>query len=143
MCCASTTTRWCRGSGSARRRWPWAASSRCPTGATGSAPRRGGRGGARRRRSRRRNEPPRLDLCSTGRAVPSAGGGVLSRARHRFAGLAVAADDGRVGIDWGIYGVPETFLVDRSGRIRYKHVGVLTERDVERTILPLVARLEK
>jgi cytochrome c biogenesis protein CcmG/thiol:disulfide interchange protein DsbE len=56
---------------------------------------------------------------------------------------AVGADDGRVGIDWGIYGVPETFLVDRSGRIRYKHVGALTERDVERTILPLVARLEK
>ena len=55
----------------------------------------------------------------------------------------VGADDGRVGIDWGVYGVPETFLVDRSGRIRYKHVGPLSQRDVERDILPLVARLER
>ena len=38
----------------------------------------------------------------------------------------IGADDGRVGIDWGVYGVPETFVVDRAGRIRYKHVGPLT-----------------
>jgi cytochrome c biogenesis protein CcmG/thiol:disulfide interchange protein DsbE len=55
----------------------------------------------------------------------------------------IGADDGRVGIDWGVYGVPETFIVDRTGRIRYKHVGPLTEADVARTILPLVARLER
>ena len=55
----------------------------------------------------------------------------------------IGADDGRVGIDWGVYGVPETFIVDRDGRIRYKHVGPLTEADVVRTILPLVARLEQ
>ena len=55
----------------------------------------------------------------------------------------IGADDGRVGIDWGIYGVPETFVVDKDGRIRYKHVGPLTQADVERTILPLVARLER
>jgi len=55
----------------------------------------------------------------------------------------IGADDGRVGIEWGVYGVPETFLVDRTGRIRYKHVGPLTQTDVDRTILPLVARLEK
>ena len=55
----------------------------------------------------------------------------------------IGADDGRVGIDWGVYGVPETFLVDRLGRIRYKHVGPLTPADVEQTILPLVARLER
>jgi cytochrome c biogenesis protein CcmG/thiol:disulfide interchange protein DsbE len=55
----------------------------------------------------------------------------------------IGADDGRVGIDWGVYGVPETFIVDRGGRIRYKHVGPLSQEDVERTILPLVARLEK
>ena len=55
----------------------------------------------------------------------------------------IGADDGQVGIDWGVYGVPETFVVDKAGRIRYKHVGPLTPRDVERTILPLVARLEK
>jgi cytochrome c biogenesis protein CcmG/thiol:disulfide interchange protein DsbE len=55
----------------------------------------------------------------------------------------IGADDGRVGIDWGVYGVPETFIVDRNGRVRYKHVGPLTEADVARTILPLVARLER
>ena len=55
----------------------------------------------------------------------------------------IGADNGRVGIDWGVYGVPETFIVDKSGRIRYKHVGPLTADDVEHTILPLVARLEK
>ncbi|HVC54558.1 MAG TPA: DsbE family thiol:disulfide interchange protein [Stellaceae bacterium] len=55
----------------------------------------------------------------------------------------IGADDGRVGIDWGVYGVPETFIVDRTGRIRYKHVGPLTTADIENTILPLVARLDK
>jgi cytochrome c biogenesis protein CcmG/thiol:disulfide interchange protein DsbE len=56
---------------------------------------------------------------------------------------AIGVDNGRVGIDWGVYGVPETFLVDRNGRIRYKHVGPLSEADIERTILPMVARLER
>ena len=55
----------------------------------------------------------------------------------------IGADSGRVGIDWGVYGVPETFLIDRAGRIRYKHVGPLTREDVEHTILPLVAKLER
>lgn len=55
----------------------------------------------------------------------------------------IGADDGRIGIEWGVYGVPETFIVDRQGRIRYKHVGPLTEADVNTTILPLVARLDK
>jgi cytochrome c biogenesis protein CcmG/thiol:disulfide interchange protein DsbE len=55
----------------------------------------------------------------------------------------IGADDGRVGIEWGVYGVPETFIVDRTGRIRYKHVGPLTEADLATTILPLVARLEQ
>ena len=55
----------------------------------------------------------------------------------------IGADDGRVGIEWGVYGVPETFVVDRTGRIRYKHVGPLTEVDIARMILPLVARLDR
>ena len=55
----------------------------------------------------------------------------------------VGADTGRVGIDWGVYGVPETFLVDRAGRVRYKHVGPLTEEEINTKILPLVAKLEK
>jgi len=49
--------------------------------------------------------------------------------------------NGRVGIDWGVYGVPETFVVGPDGRIAYKHVGPVTERALKETILPLVARL--
>jgi cytochrome c biogenesis protein CcmG, thiol:disulfide interchange protein DsbE len=55
----------------------------------------------------------------------------------------IGADDGRVGIEWGVYGVPETYIVDKAGRIRYKHVGPLSEADLQRAILPLIARLEK
>ncbi len=55
----------------------------------------------------------------------------------------IGVDAGRVAIDWGVYGVPETFIVDRHGRIRYKHVGPLTREDIEGTLLPLIARLER
>jgi cytochrome c biogenesis protein CcmG/thiol:disulfide interchange protein DsbE len=52
-------------------------------------------------------------------------------------------ENGRVGIEWGVYGVPETFVVDREGRIRHKQVGPITARDLNETILPLVAKLAK
>jgi cytochrome c biogenesis protein CcmG/thiol:disulfide interchange protein DsbE len=51
--------------------------------------------------------------------------------------------DGRVAIDWGVYGVPETFVVDRRGRIAYKHIGAMTERLVAEKILPLVEDLRR
>lgn len=57
--------------------------------------------------------------------------------------LASAVDaSGRVGIEWGVYGVPETFVVDKNGIIRYKHIGVITQRDVEETLLPLIGQLQ-
>ncbi|NRC56577.1 DsbE family thiol:disulfide interchange protein [Mesorhizobium sediminum] len=49
--------------------------------------------------------------------------------------------DGRVAIDWGVYGVPETFVVGADGRIAYKHIGAVTPRALDETILPLVQRL--
>jgi cytochrome c biogenesis protein CcmG/thiol:disulfide interchange protein DsbE len=49
--------------------------------------------------------------------------------------------DGVTAIDFGVYGVPETYVVDGSGRIRYRKVGPLTAEDVEQTILPLVGRI--
>ena len=49
--------------------------------------------------------------------------------------------DGRAGLDWGVYGVPETFVVDRDGRIAYKHIGPVTPRVLDETILPLVRDL--
>lgn len=51
--------------------------------------------------------------------------------------------DGRAGIDWGVYGVPETFVIDKRGTIRYKHIGSVSMGDVERTLKPLVLRLQE
>ncbi|MBA2410035.1 MAG: DsbE family thiol:disulfide interchange protein [Gammaproteobacteria bacterium] len=57
---------------------------------------------------------------------------------------AIAFDaDGRVAIDWGVYGAPETFVVDSGGIIRYKHIGPLTAEVLTETILPLVRRLRE
>jgi cytochrome c biogenesis protein CcmG/thiol:disulfide interchange protein DsbE len=50
--------------------------------------------------------------------------------------------DGRVGIDWGVYGAPETFIMDKDGIIRHKHIGPLTREALQQEILPLIARLE-
>ena len=49
--------------------------------------------------------------------------------------------DGRIGIDYGVYGVPETFLIDREGVIRYKHIGALTPEVLRDKIEPMVRRL--
>jgi cytochrome c biogenesis protein CcmG, thiol:disulfide interchange protein DsbE len=51
--------------------------------------------------------------------------------------------DGRVGIDWGVYGVPETFVVDRHGVIRDKIIGAITRKTVDERLLPLVRRLRE
>lgn len=48
--------------------------------------------------------------------------------------------DGQVAIDWGVYGVPETYVITKDGRIAHKHIGPLTPKAVEETILPLVRR---
>jgi cytochrome c biogenesis protein CcmG/thiol:disulfide interchange protein DsbE len=50
---------------------------------------------------------------------------------------------GDTGIDWGVYGVPETFIIDGSGRIRYKHIGPLTEQDLETEVRPILERLRQ
>lgn len=49
--------------------------------------------------------------------------------------------DGRVGIDYGVYGVPETFLIDQQGIIRYKHIGPITARALETELLPRIRKL--
>ncbi len=55
---------------------------------------------------------------------------------------AIGADvGGRVGIDWGVYGVPETFVIDPAGKIRFKHVGPLTFQALERDVLPVIREL--
>ena len=57
--------------------------------------------------------------------------------------LSIVDAEGRIGIDYGVYGVPETYLIDRSGVIRYKQIGPLTPQIVEQKILPLAATLQK
>jgi len=50
---------------------------------------------------------------------------------------------GRVGIDWGVYGVPETFVIDRNGVIAYKHIGPITAKSLNETLLPLIRKLQQ
>ena len=50
---------------------------------------------------------------------------------------------GRVGIDWGVYGVPETFVIDRGGRIAYKHIGAVRPKVWTERILPVIERLRR
>jgi cytochrome c biogenesis protein CcmG, thiol:disulfide interchange protein DsbE len=53
----------------------------------------------------------------------------------------VADDEGRTAIDWGVYGAPETFLVDGDGVIRWKHVGPVSDADVQDGLLPALERI--
>ena len=57
--------------------------------------------------------------------------------------ISVADNDGRIGIDYGVYGVPETYLIDKAGTIRYKHIGPINQEALQKTILPLIAELNK
>jgi cytochrome c biogenesis protein CcmG/thiol:disulfide interchange protein DsbE len=57
---------------------------------------------------------------------------------------AIGSDaNGRVSIDWGVYGVPETFIVDAKGVIRFKHVGPLSERSLREEVLPAIAKAKQ
>jgi cytochrome c biogenesis protein CcmG, thiol:disulfide interchange protein DsbE len=49
--------------------------------------------------------------------------------------------DGKVGIDYGVYGVPETFVIDKQGVIRHKQIGPITRESLDKTILPLIRQL--
>ncbi|WP_455378815.1 DsbE family thiol:disulfide interchange protein [Petrachloros mirabilis] len=57
--------------------------------------------------------------------------------------VSVMDEDGRVGIDYGVYGVPETFVIDKQGVIRYKQIGPLDQVALVRKILPLVKELQE
>jgi cytochrome c biogenesis protein CcmG/thiol:disulfide interchange protein DsbE len=68
--------------------------------------------------------------------------GLLKQFGDPYVASAVDAD-GRVGIDYGVYGVPETYVIDQAGVIRLKHIGPVTRETVEKRILPLVKELAK
>jgi cytochrome c biogenesis protein CcmG/thiol:disulfide interchange protein DsbE len=55
----------------------------------------------------------------------------------------IVDQDGRVGIDYGVYGVPETFVIDKAGVVRYKQIGPLNVDALQQKILPLVRELQK
>lgn len=57
--------------------------------------------------------------------------------------LSAVDSDGRVGIDYGVYGVPETFVIDKNGVIRHKQIGPITQEALETKILPLIKELNK
>jgi cytochrome c biogenesis protein CcmG/thiol:disulfide interchange protein DsbE len=68
--------------------------------------------------------------------------GLLKQFGDPYVASAVDAD-GRVGIDYGVYGVPETYVIDQAGVIRLKHIGPVTRETVEQKILPVVKGLAK
>ncbi|HEY7783840.1 MAG TPA: DsbE family thiol:disulfide interchange protein [Pyrinomonadaceae bacterium] len=99
-----------------------------------------------------RDEHPVLLELSRSKAVPLYGLNYKDRREDGLAWLREfgnpyllnATDiDGRVGIDYGVYGVPETYLIDREGVIRFKQIGPVTPEVVENKILPLVKELSK
>lgn len=57
--------------------------------------------------------------------------------------LTVMDLDGRVGIDYGVYGVPETYVIDQAGVIRMKHTGPITPEVLAKKIMPLLAELKQ
>ncbi|SJM92488.1 periplasmic thioredoxin of cytochrome c-type biogenesis [Crenothrix polyspora] len=56
--------------------------------------------------------------------------------------VSIMDQDGRIGIDWGVYGVPETFVVDKQGIVRYKHTGPVNAEQIQNLFLPMIAKLQ-
>ena len=57
--------------------------------------------------------------------------------------LSVSDLDGRVAIDWGVYGAPETFIIDKAGNVRYKYSGPIDRKLLNETLLPIILDLQK
>jgi len=56
--------------------------------------------------------------------------------------VSIMDQEGRTGIDYGVYGVPETFVVDKKGVIRYKHTGPVSVSDMQTLLIPLISQLK-
>ena len=99
-----------------------------------------------------RDEHPLLTELARTKTVPIVGLNYKDKPDEAKAWLARFGDpytlsiidaDGRIGIDFGVYGVPETFVIDKAGVIRRKHIGPVTREALEKKILPLVRELQK
>lgn len=97
-------------------------------------------------------EHPLLVELAGAKIVPMYGLNYKDKADEARAWLAKLGDpyemsivdmDGRVGIDFGVYGVPETFVIDRSGNVRYKHIGPVTTDVLQNKLLPIVRELQR
>src|SRR4051794_38640534 len=98
------------------------------------------------------DEHPALSALSKSGAVPVYGLNYKDRREEGKAWLAKFGDpfvvsaydpQGRIGIDYGVYGTPETYVIDKAGVIRYKRIGALTPQIIQEKILPLVAELNR
>lgn len=87
----------------------------------------------------RRGEVPLVGLDY--KDTDADGAAVLAQAGNPYQVVATDAD-GRVGIDYGVYGVPETYVIDKAGIIRYKQIGPLTEEALRDKIMPLIKGLQ-
>ena len=99
-----------------------------------------------------REEHPVLMELAQSEVVPIVGLNYKDQGRRRAGSLKQFGDpyllsavdaDGRVGIDYGVYGVPETYVIDQAGVIRLKQIGPVTRGAVESKILPLVRELQQ
>ncbi|MCS5602906.1 MAG: DsbE family thiol:disulfide interchange protein [Paracoccus sp. (in: a-proteobacteria)] len=99
----------------------------------------------------RAENPLMVELSKTGE-VPIYGINYKDKAGEALAFLdelgdpftRIGADlSGRVAIDWGVYGIPETFVIDAAGRVAYKHVGPFNRQILEEDILPVVRKLQR
>lgn len=98
-----------------------------------------------------REEHPLLMEMSRSGALPLIGldykdtdadaAAVLAQSGNPYQVVATDAE-GRVGIDYGVYGVPETYVIDKAGVIRYKQIGPISEEILREKILPLVKGLQ-
>ena len=98
-----------------------------------------------------RAENPLLVSLSNRGTVPIFGLNYKDKAQDALAFLAELGDPyarigadtlGRVAIDWGIYGVPETYVIDADGTIAFRQVGPIDQKILDEVILPIVARLQ-
>lgn len=98
-----------------------------------------------------REEHPVLVELARRNVVPIVGLNYKDRREDGVAWLARFGDpyvlsafdpEGKVGIDYGVYGVPETYLIDRDGVIRYKHIGPVTPQVLNEKLLPKIKELQ-
>jgi cytochrome c biogenesis protein CcmG/thiol:disulfide interchange protein DsbE len=84
----------------------------------------------------------KLDAASEKQMVVQRASNWLGQHGNPYA-LSALDIDGRVGINYGVYGVPETYVIDKAGIIRMKHTGPITPESMQKRILPLVAELSQ